>query len=331
MVPFLCLGRRLMGRQTGKSYAAAKWACNRKLKLGEDFKFYYLRLTDSQCQKLLCNGADKLIDPDLKRKYNLKTFTKGSTVYTYTEAEDENGKKIKTNVKEFCEVLSCATFYNTKGVGYFDCEYKGEYFLLLDEMNREESEKRSFDIVYNFSNLIQNLVRQTDQNIKVVMIGNELSEASDILSAFNFLPPGPGRYKLKSKKLIVDMIDRSESNKKITGTSLSNILTPDASTFTNEVEIDTSLLVNKRRCTRPDYIIKFNKSQSTWFTVWNSGIIKPYNKEQKPVIAMRKYLDERFDPESQKMVIEQFDARAFYFTNIAVFKKFQAQLKLIKK
>lgn len=252
-------------------------------------------------------------------------------MFQYEEAENDKGEKVKINKREFCEVLSCSTFYATKGVGYFDKDFKGEYLLVLDEMNREESEKRSFDIVYNFSNLIQNLVRNTDTKIRVVMIGNTLSEASDILSAFNFIPPGFGRFKLKSKRLVVDNIMRSESNAKLTSKSLSMDLTPDASTFTNEVEIDTSLLVNKRRCIKPNYIIKCNKSKDTWFTVWNNNIIKPWNGEQVRAIPLRKYLDEVFTMEGLNLVFDQFNARAYYFTNVAVFKRFQARLREIKK
>lgn len=312
------------GRQTGKSYSVMRWGCTRKIELGDKMKFYWLRLTDAQCDALKVNGADKLIDPDLKRKYDLKTYTKGSTVYAY------HGDDKKTAF-EFCDILSCSTFYSTKGVGYFDKDFDGEYLLVLDEMNREECEKRSFDIVYNFSNLIQNLVRNTDTKIRVIMIGNTLSEASDILSAFNFIPPDFGRYKLKSKRLVVDNIMRSDTNKALTDRSLSMTLTPDSSTFTNEVEIDTSLLVNKRKCTIPEYIIKFNKSPSTWFTVWNGNIIKPYNGEQKRAIAMRKYLDEVFMLDNINLVFDQFNARAYYFTNIAVFKRFQRELKSLKK
>jgi len=319
------------GRHTGKSYSVMRWACVRKLRLKEHMKFYWLRLTDKQAEKLLGNGAEKLIDPDLKRKYGLKTFTKGSTVYTYTEAEDYNGKKVKTNVTEFAEVLSCSTFYSTKGVGYFDKDFDGEYLLVLDEMNREESEKNSFDVVYNFSNLIENLVRDTHVNIRVVMIGNTLSEASDILSAFNFIPPGFGRYKLKRKRLVVDNIMRSEENQKMKEKSLALDLTPDSSTFTNEVEIDTSLLVNKRKCITPQFVIKFTRSKDSWYTVWNGNIIKPYNGEKVHVVAMRKYLDEIFNMDEFNSIFEMFNARAFYFTNIAVFKRFQKELKLIKK
>lgn len=308
-----------------------RWACNRKLVLGDQLKFYWLRLTDKQCDALLSNGADKLVDPDLKRKYNIKTCTKGTTVYQYEEVVDDKGKKTKANLKEFCEVLSCSTFYDTKGVGYFDNEYKGEYLLVLDEMNREESEKRSFDIVYNFSNLIENLIRHTNIKVRVVMIGNTLSEASDILSAFNFIPPGFGRFKLKSKKLVVDNIMRSKENAALKSQSLAMTLTPDSSTFTNEVEIDTDLLVNKRKCVSPSYIIKFTKNKSTWFTVWNGNIIKQYNNEKKQAIPMRKYLDEVYTLQLMNQVFDQFNARAFYFTNIATFKRFQANLKTLKK
>lgn len=46
---------------------------------------------------------------------------------------------------------------------------------------------------------------------------------------------------------------------------------------------------------------------------------------------MRRYLDEYFNPDLQKVVIETFDARAFKFTNLSTFKRFQKQLRLIKK
>lgn len=83
-------------------------------------------------------------------------MTKGNIVYTYKEEERETktGKTVveKTDIKEFCRVMACSTFYNDKGRGYFDNEYKGEYIVILDEMNREQSERNTFDIVYAFVN-----------------------------------------------------------------------------------------------------------------------------------------------------------------------------------
>ena len=49
--------------------------------------------------------------------------------------------------------------------------------------------------------------------------------------------------------------------------TLADILLPNASTFTNELEIDRSLLVNKRLCQYPIAVIKFTKTKDTWFTV----------------------------------------------------------------
>lgn len=199
-------------------------------------------------------------------------------------------------------------------------------------MNREASEKNSFDIVYNFVNLIENIARSTKQKIKVIMIGNTLEEASDILSAFNFIPDTFGRYKLKKKRCVIDYIAPNEAYKERREGTIADILMPDASTFTNEVQIDRSLLTNKRSCTIPSYIIKFGKTPDTWFTVWNSRIIKDYNGEQlNNIAAMRRYLDNYYDPKRMQAIFDMWDSRAYLFANLACLKKFQKQLKLLKK
>lgn len=325
----------LGGREAGKSYSVMKWGVENKLKHQDNFKFYWFRLTEAAANNLLADGGSKLVDPDLKTKYNINTFKKNHTIYTYTPVEktSQSGKVTieKTNVKEFCEVLACSTFYNTKGVGYFDNTYKGEYYIVLDEMNREESEKNSFDIVYNFVNLLENIARSTKTKIKVIMIGNTLEEASDILSAFNFIPDGFGRYKLKSKRCVIDYIMPNEAYKARRKGTIADIMLPDASTFTNEVEIDRSLLVNKRKCTIPISVIKFSKSKDTWFTLWNDNIIKDYNGEEKGVIPMRRYLDEIYQQPLVDVVREMFDVRAYKFVNLSCFKRFQKQMKLLKK
>lgn len=325
----------LGGREAGKSYSVMKHAVRNKIKKGDDFKFFWFRLTEEAANNLLVDGAEKLVDPDLKRKYNLSLTRKGTTVYSYTpkwKTNSKGEKKLtKTDMKVFCEILACSTFYNTKGVGYFDNEYKGEYFIVLDEMNREQSEKNSFDIVYNFTNLIENIARSTKNKIRVIMIGNTLEEASDILTAFNFIPDIFGRYKLKSKRAVIDYIRPNEEYLERRKGTIADILNGEASTFTNEYKIDRSLLVNKRKRISPQYIIKFKKTSDTWFTVWNNNIISDYNGENKPVTAMRRYLDERFEQELAKNVIDLFDSRAFMFTNLSCFKKFQKNMKLLKR
>lgn len=325
----------LGGREAGKSYSVMKWACTNKIRKGDRFKFYWMRLTESACENLLANGGDKLIDPDIKRKYGINLMRKNHTMYTYQEEQEETrtGKvrKVKKNIKEFCEVLACSTFYNTKGVGYFDNEFTGEYCIVLDEMNREDSERNSFDIVYNFVNLIENVARSTKHRIKVIMIGNTLDEASDILSAFNFIPDSFGRYKLKSKRAVIDYIMPNEAYKERRKGTIADILMPEASTFTNEVVLDRSLLVNKRLCQRPISVIKFGKTKDMWFTLWNDNIIKDYNGEQSNVIAMKRYIDEVYQEPLVDIVRKKFDVRSYRFVNLSTFKRFQKQMKLLKK
>ena len=324
----------LGGREAGKSYSVMKWATNRKLKKPDDVKLYWFRLTEPSQKKLLAGGANDLVDPDLKRKFNLKTCTNGNCVYTYQEETytDKNGneKVKKVNKTEFCRVMACSTFYNDKGIGYFDNEYKGEYICILDEMNREQSERNTFDIVYAFTNQLENVLRSTKSRVKVIMIGNTLEEASDLLANLNFIPDDFGRYKLKRKKAVVDYIKPNEKYLLRRKEATANLMMGGASTFTNEIQIDRSLLVSKRQRYSPQYIVKFGKTKDTWFTVWNNNIISDYNNESKQVISMRRYLDEIYDREAANAVIDQFDVRAFKFTTLATFKKFQKQIKLIK-
>ena len=324
----------LGGREAGKSYSVMKWATNRKLKKPDDVKLYWFRLTEPSQKKLLAGGANDLVDPDLKRKFNLKTCTNGNCVYTYQEETytDKNGneKVKKVNKTEFCRVMACSTFYNDKGIGYFDNEYKGEYICVLDEMNWEQSERNTFDIVYAFTNQLENVLRSTKTRVKVILIGNTLEEASDLLANLNFIPDDFGRYKLKRKKAVVDYIKPNEKYLLRRKEATANLMMGGASTFTNEIQIDRSLLVSKRQRYSPQYIVKFGKTKDTWFTVWNNNIISDYNNESKQVISMRRYLDEIYDREAANAVIDQFDVRAFKFTTLATFKKFQKQIKLIK-
>ena len=204
-------------------------------------------------------------------------------------------------------------------------------------MNREGCEANRFDIVYAFCNQLENVLRSTKNKVRVVCIGNTLDEAGDILSAFNFIPDTFGRYKLHKNHnhkfdAVIDYIRPNEKYLERRKDALANELAGDSSTFTNEVEIDRSLLVNKRKCNKPTAIIKFTKSPKSWYTVWNGNIIKQYNNENlSNVIAMSQYIDEVYNRDLMRGVIDRFDARAYLFTDIATFKRFQKSLRTMKR
>lgn len=323
---YLLLG----GRQAGKSYSIIEFYIKEWLKDGTPF--YWLRLKPKQVEKLLKNNADKLIDPDLRRKYNLTDLVVTSpNVYVVTKrsAPDKNGKTKVLEKKLLATVLPISTFYDDKGVGYFDKDYKGWYNIGVDEFQREANEKNTFDIMYALVNQLENLVRNTKTKVRIFFLGNTLQEASDVLCSFNFIPEEYGRYKLKKKRAVIDYIEPSDAYKKMREGSIADILMPESSTFTNKIDTDYSL-VYRGRLTTPSYVIKFGKTKDTWYTIWDSNVIKKYNGEQKPCIAMRPYLDEVFVVEQRDNVIKQFDYRGYMFRNLITFKQFQKEIELIK-
>lgn len=229
-------------------------------------------------------------------------------------------------------VLSLSTFYTDKG-SIFDKDFLNDetmrYNIAVDEFQREKGEKNTFDILYALTNQLENLVRSTKERVKVFFMGNTLEEASEILCAFNFIPEDFGLYKLKKKRCVIHYIPPSDLYLKRRRGTIADLLMPTASTFTNVIEADNTL-ITKQRLSTPVMVIKFSKNKGDWFTLWNNSILAPYNGEKKPAIPMRPYLDELYNIERVKTTIELFDTRSFQFRNLITFKRFQSEMQLLK-
>lgn len=322
----------LGGREAGKSYSVTDFFCRQFKNKG--IPFTWLRLTEAASRKLLQNNAEKLVDPDLRRKYDLDLITSGNNVYHVTKRSkpDKNGKTKITEKKLFARVYALSTFYNDKG-SIYDKDFLNDsnmrYNIAIDEFEREKGEKNTFDITYSLVNQLENLVRSTKERTKIFFLGNTLEDASDILCAFNFIPEDFGIYKLKSKRCVIEYIAPSDAYKARRKGTIADILLPTASTFTNKINVDNTL-IDKSPLLVPKYIIKFKKNPEYWFTVWNNNIVAKYNNEKKQAIAMRPYIDEVFSVDVQKNMIELFDTRSFAFRNLITFKQFQAQMEELK-
>lgn len=322
----------LGARQAGKSYAVEKLCANTKRRKKNRCKIYWLRLTEASSRKLLQNNAKKLIDPDLVREFDLDLKVNGPEVYNKNYSEKD----------PFITVLNLSTFYSDKGNAYFDKDFDGEYIVVLDEMNREKSEKNTFDIVYNFKNQLENLIRNSGSKkskasrVMVILIGNTLSEASDMLLAFKFLPqPGQfGRYKLRNKRCIIEYLPLTDSYKEMReGSAVDLLESSDDSTFTNQVKEDlTDVVGRKKALGKPSTIIKFKDDPNSWFTVWDSGIVEPYKGEQiHNVIAMRRYLQGTIYIKDQvDNVYSLFDTGSFKFRTFYTRASFRKELRLLK-
>lgn len=318
----------LGGREAGKSYAVTRFFVDQWKK--KKRPFYWMRLTETSKQKLLTNNAEKLIDPDIRRFYNLDLVTKGDNVYEVKR--DKKGNVISKEL--MCRVMALSTFYNDKGSGLFDKDFLDNpdmyYNICLDEMNKEKSEKRTQDILYSFTNQLENLIRSTKERVRIICIGNTLEEASDILSGINFIPNEFGRYKLHKKRAVIDYIPLNEAYKKRREGTAAALLMPEASTFTNQIKTDISQLYDGKM-ERPSFIIKFSKDRNDWFTVWDGYIITKFNGEKgKPTIFMRPYLDGTFLLKTRNEIIDRFMVRGFMYRNLLVQKQFKKQVELLK-
>ena len=322
----------LGGREVGKSYSVTNFFVDQWKNKG--IPFTWLRLTENAARKLLQNNAEKLVDPDLRRKYDLDLITNGNNVYEVTKRSkpDKNGKTKILEKKLMARVYALSTFYNDKG-SIFDKDFlkdpKMRYNVAIDEFEREQGEKNTFNLLYSCVNQLENLLRSSKERVKIFFLGNTLESASEILCAFNFIPEKCGIFKLKSKRCVIHNIEPSEEYKERRKGTIADILMPEASTFTNKINTDTAL-INKSPLITPSYVIKFTKDKSHWYTIWNSNIIAKYNGEKKPIIAMRPYLDEVFNVELQKNMINLFDTRSLQFRNLITFKQFQTDLEELK-
>lgn len=309
----------LGGRMTGKSYALTDFLCNQKKKKGDMVKNYWMRISETSTKFMLANKAQKLVDPDLVRKYKLDLTTKGMEVYNHSAP--------------FMTVIPLSAMAKMKGVAFYDKDYEGEINIVLDEFQLEQGEKRtSFDILYNFIGMIENIARTTKSKIRVFLVGNTLEEASSILKAFNFLPEGFGRYYLKRKRCIIDNIEPTEEYIKDRKGSAADILGGnEMSNYTNEIRKDLSQ-ISKQRLKQPQYLIKFGKQRDSIFIVWDNNVITRYKGQPvRSTVSMRPYLDELFNVERRNMVLEIYDAKGYKFDTLITLSYFQDELKKLRK
>ena len=317
------------GAQAGKSYAITDFYVHQFIE--HDTPFYWIRLKENQCNKLLNNNAEKLVDPDIRRRYNLDLVTSGTNVYHVTKRSepDKNGKTKVLEKKLMARVLALSTFYGDKGTGLFDKDYKGWYNIAIDEFQPEKGEKRTFDVVYAFIRQMENIVRNSKTKVRIIGACNLLEEASDLLCCFNFIPEEFGTYKLKSKRCVINYIEPTEKYKAMRKGSIADILLPNASMYSNKIEKDDSL-IDKSPLITPKYVIKFTKDTNNWYTVWNGNIVAKWNGEKKQVIPMRRYLDEMYSQEMVNNILLEFDTRCFKFRNMITLKQFQSALELLR-
>ena len=241
------------------------------------------------------------------------------------------GTQVYYDDQPLCKVLALSEAAKQKGVAFFDGNYDGWINILCDEFQREPDERKTFNVLYGLTTTLENLCRTRKNKVRIVMLANQLEQANAILSNWNFLPQKFGRYKLRSKRAIIDYIEDDPDWVETRRETVAYSLMPTASNFTNIIKYDESLVRKRNPYSKPYSVIKFSKDSSEWFTVWEGGLISRWRGERKGVIAMTPYLDERFNQSYSKAVVNSFNARAYHFDTITTQILFETCLRFIQK
>ncbi|MCQ2053087.1 MAG: phage DNA encapsidation protein [archaeon] len=311
-------------RKTGKSYAVMDMMLRKHTKHPNDTKIYWMRISETSTKAMLANKANKLIDPDLYRKYNCDITTKGSTVFNHG--------------KVLMEVLPLSGFAKLKGTAFYDKDFlfnhpkHGHYYLILDEFILEQGEKStSFDTLYAFQQMCENIARTTKDKITVILLANNVQEAEGIMRSFDFVPLHTGRFKLRSKSCVIDVLPATEEYLEDRKGSIAQILGGGDGNYSTDYVRDMSLIY-KGPIYKPTTIIKFSKNSNNWYTVYDGKIIRKYNKEKiHNVIAMRPYIDERYNKELVLSIFELYDAQTLQFANLSTQSYFKNDLQKLRK
>jgi hypothetical protein len=302
-------------------------------------------VSDLSVKAMLLNKAAKAIDAKLVRKYKLDLSTKGNVIYN-------RGKPL-------CNMYALVSAAKAgKGIAEYDDEFLGNrpidpktgkpikrfIFLMIDEFQMAEGmEKKSIGSpVEQFKMYYENILRDQEQlDYRAVMIfgcANAVSECSDFLAQLcGLIPEKPGRYFLKRKHMIIDNIVNSkaylEKRKRSIGADIMDY--DDDANYTNLVKRDLETLMPKgRRLRKVSALLKFSKNPRDWFCIYDGNVIRRYRNEcvnRNLMMGMRRYLDENFDDNFVKGIIERYDARSFLYSDLISQATFAAKLKEIKK
>ena len=324
------------GRGCGKTRSTQNYLLRRFFKKGK--KCVWLRLTEPACRKLLGNNGRDFFDLTIVEYWRLadhKIETRGNCIFI--------------DGREFCRICAISTFYQDKGVAGMsghvtkrDPENRAakreiknvieKYEVVCcDEFNREaRAEKRTFDITYAFVNQLETICR-LDTNRRVILLGNTLSEASELLAeCFRFIPDKPGIYRLHKKHAVIWSIEDSDKYKEARKNSIAGMLAPEESTFTNEISSDLEL-VTKKPLGSQTRIIRF--AGNKYFVMCGNVVTcqKVSKTSTLPTTTMRPYISGYpYYKERANEIILQAQQRKLEFDKLITLKLFMKEIQLIK-
>ena len=334
------------GRGIGKSYGVWEYILRqfKDNKWDKFNRFMWLRTTDDAVQALTANTGQKMCPyPFMQDQYGVKVYTVGSNIYIrevpkdyelMKEDEWNEWKKEHPGV-HVGYVQGVSTFYKQKGL-----QFEEVNLIVYDEVNRERGERKTFDQTYAFINQIETIAR-TRQNVRVIMMGNTIDEASEIAGQLNFEPPYFGRFRLRGKRTIVYYIEDTDAFKKKREESLAFIFSDkgrELPSLGNKVDADElfkprvayisrfvgATFMYRAYFTRTNYFDVYSIPTGIWI-----GVTK--NKAVNPIFSLNPDLDGvvRYNKEIVNNLKEQYLNKHITYQSVPLAHKFKAALQVV--
>ena len=321
-------------RGIGKTVIGLETAIILKNKYGWDnVKCYYFRTSDASIKALLT--PEKAVDPFLVDKYNMEITKRRNQVF-------DHGRLLY-------EAYSLTTAANVgKGVNLYDCNWfksdKKRFIVTIwDEFMQDEGvgKKSIGDPVKQYmiyrEAIFRDAKRQPYNAVYNLFLANNVSECANVTGQLFGYIPNPSnhkRTKLTRKKAVFWNVPITEEKKKAIKESYNGPLISSEDPNYSDVQRDMSLLKKKEtKIHKVTALIKFSRFKRDWYCLYDSKYIRAYRNEsvRKDLsIAMYRNIEELFNPERTKAILETNDSRGFIFCDLMSMASFNARMKEFK-
>ena len=269
---FITIGSRGRGKTfSGKKYCI-KWILE-QIEAGVESsqlrKFMWWRLTTDAIIKVLQNNGSTFFEKELLNRYQIKVRISNNDIFFARWQDDQEDDKgdIKSKWYHVGKAAAIQEYYKYKGNQLNDYD-----IIVMDELVRAASERRTFNIPSAFINMVENVARKR-KGIRVMIYANAIGEMHEVKQLFGFMPfPGKfGVYKLPHKRAIIEYLDDSKEWKKEQENTYAGILRGDATEFTN-VHVDPlkdkeTFFIQRKHTSGKRYFASLKLSMGMWVDI----------------------------------------------------------------
>ena len=233
-------------------------------------KFMWWRLTNDAVDKVKENAGRDFFEKQLQEKYRISVRVVNSDIMFsfYEDNIIDNEGEIKQTWFPVGKIASIQEYYKYKGNQLEDYDV-----IIMDELVRAESERRTFNIPSAFINMIENVCR-TRKGIRVMIYANAIGEMQEVKQLFGFMPlPGKfGVYKLFHKRSIIEYLDDSKEWKQQQEQTMAGVLRPkNQSEFdnrhVNDMEDKEAFIIQRKLVRGKKYFASVKIDRGRWLDI----------------------------------------------------------------